>query len=155
MPLPAITDHDAWSVLLHLLCFDAIRDNCTRVVTDLSRHWRRRTTAFEQFVYFFAFRDDRPQSRVRNIITRSVKPGMVAMLSGDMVAMTLLHYLGFYTPHDYYWQVYPFLQQALGHSATYYDVIRHLGHYLSCKQDKNLYNPLGLPFVNEMAKQQL
>lgn len=147
MPLPAVTDHEAWSGLSQLLCFDAIRDNRTRIKTDLSKHWRRRRTPFEQFVFFFTHRDDRPRVQVRNIITRSVKPGMVAMLSGDVVAMVLLSRLGFFVPPDKYWRVYPFLKQSLGEDTLLYSVVRHLARYLSCTQDPNMYDPIGEPFV--------
>ncbi|KAK7198841.1 hypothetical protein NESM_000850100 [Novymonas esmeraldas] len=145
LPLPPVAAHEDWAVLNAMLKFDAVRDNKTRVITDLSKHWRRRRTQFEQFVHFFAFRDARPVRPARNMITQSVKPGMVAMLTGDTTAMYLLHRLGFFTPPDYYWTVFPFLRQALGDGTATYDVVRHLGLYLSAVQPADMYNPVERP----------
>lgn len=145
LPLPTVTAHEEWAAMNTMLKFDAIRDNKTRIITDLSKHWKKRRTQFEQFVHFFAFRDARPVGRVKNLITDSVKPGMVAMLMGDVTAVLLLHRLGFFIPPDYYWSVYPFLRQALGEGTLAYDVVRHLGMYCSSAQPKDMYNPVERP----------
>ncbi|KAG5494218.1 hypothetical protein GH5_02210 [Leishmania sp. Ghana 2012 LV757] len=145
LPLPPVTAHEEWAALNGILKFDAIRDNKIRVITDLSKHWKKRRTQFEQFVYFFAFRDARPVRPAKNIITQSVKPGMVAMLTGDVRAMVLLHRLGFFIPPDYYWSVFPFLRQSLGEGTLKYDVVRHLGLYLSATQPADMYNPVEKP----------
>ncbi|TPP55650.1 hypothetical protein CGC20_11220 [Leishmania donovani] len=145
LPLPPVTAHEDWAALNAMLKFDAIRDNKTRVITDLSKHWKKRRTQFEQFIYFFAFRDARPVRPAKNIITQSAKPGMVAMLTGDVPAMVLLHRLGFFIPPDYYWKVFPFLRQALGEGTLAYDVVRHLGLYLSSAQPADMYNPVEVP----------
>ncbi|GET91774.1 hypothetical protein, conserved [Leishmania tarentolae] len=145
LPLPPVTAHEDWAALNTMLKFDAIRDNRTRVITDLSKHWKKRRTQFEQFVYFFSFRDARPVGPAKNIITKSVKPGMVAMLTGDVPAIVLLHRLGFFIPPDYYWKVFPFLRQALGEGTQAYDVVRHLGLYLSSSQPADMYNPVEAP----------
>lgn len=145
LPLPPVTAHEEWAAMNNMLKFDAIRDNKTRVITDLSKHWKKRRTQFEQFVHFFAFRDARPVRPAKNIITQSVKPGMVAMLMGDVTAVLLLHRLGFFVPPDYYWAVYPFLRQALGEGTLAYDVVRHLGLYFSSAQPKDMYNPVERP----------
>lgn len=147
LPLPPIIAHDEWKAMMTMLKFDAIRDNRTRIITDVSKHWKKRHTQFEQFVFFFGFRDHRPPSAtVKNVVTRSVKPGMVAMLSGDLQAMLLLHRLGFFIPPGYYWEVFPFLRQALGDGTLAYDVVRHLGLYLSSKQDNaSMFNPIEPP----------
>ncbi|KPI87818.1 hypothetical protein ABL78_3117 [Leptomonas seymouri] len=142
LPLPPVTAHEEWAVMNTMLKFDAIRDNKTRIITDLSKHWKKRRTQFEQFVYFFAFRDARPARPAKNVITQSVKPGMVAMLMGDVTAVLLLHRLGFFIPPDYYWSVYPFLRQALGKGTLAYDVVRHLGLYFSSVQPADMYNPV-------------
>nr|CCM18495.1 hypothetical protein, conserved [Leishmania guyanensis] len=145
LPLPPVTAHEDWAALNAMLRFDAIRDNKTRVITDLSKHWKKRRTQFEQFIHFFAFRDARPVRPAKNIITQSVKPGMVAMLTGDILAMALLHRLGFFIPPDYYWTVFPFLRQALGEDTLVCDVVRHLGLYLSSAQPADMYNPVEEP----------
>ncbi|KAG5494997.1 hypothetical protein JKF63_02049 [Porcisia hertigi] len=145
LPLPPVTAHKDWAALNSLLKFDFIRDNKTRIITDLSKHWRKRRTQFEQFVHFFFFRDARPVRPAKNIITQSVKPGMVAMLSGDVTAMVLLHRLDFFIPPDYYWSVFPFLRQALGEGTPAYDAVRHLGLYLSASQPVDMYNPVERP----------
>ncbi|KAG5469306.1 hypothetical protein LSCM1_02521 [Leishmania martiniquensis] len=145
LPLPPVTAHEDWVTLNGILKFDAIRNNETRVITDLSKHWKKRRTPFEQFIFFFAFRDARPVRPAKNIITSSVKPGMVAMLTGDVRAMILLHRLGFFIPPDYYWTVFPFLRQALGEGTLTYDAVRHLGLYLSSAQSADMYNPVERP----------
>jgi hypothetical protein len=145
LPLPPVTAHEEWAAMNAMLKFDAIRDNKTRIITDLSKHWKKRRTQFEQFVHFFAFRDARPVRPVKNIVTQSVKPGMVAMLMGDVTAVLLLHRLGFFIPPDYYWSVYPFLRQALGEGTLTYDVVRHLGLYFSSVQPAEMYNPVERP----------
>ncbi|KPA76785.1 hypothetical protein ABB37_07604 [Leptomonas pyrrhocoris] len=145
LPLPPVTAHEEWAAMNAMLKFDAIRDNKTRVITDLSKHWKKRRTQFEQFVHFFAFRDARPVRPAKNIITQSVKPGMVAMLTGDVTAVLLLHRLGFFIPPDYYWSVYPFLRQSLGEGTLAYDVVRHLGLYVSSVQPTDMYNPVERP----------
>lgn len=145
LPLPCVTAHAEWAAMNAMLKFDAIRDNKTRVITDLSKHWKKRRTQFEQFVHFFAFRDARPVRPAKNIITQSVKPGMVAMLMGDVTAVLLLHRLRFFIPPDYYWSVYPFLRQSLGEGTLAYDVVRHLGLYFSSVQPADMYNPVERP----------
>ncbi|CCW63055.1 unnamed protein product [Phytomonas sp. EM1] len=140
--LPAVTAHDEWTQLMKMLKYDAIRDNATRIKTDLSKRWRRYHTPFEQFVFFFSFRDDRPNGAVRNVVTRSVKPGMVAILTGDLVAMYLLHKLGFFIPPDYYWEVFPFMKRSVGKHAAPQVLVRHFALYLSSKQCPDIYNPV-------------
>lgn len=112
VPLPPVTAHEEWEEMLALMGFDAIRDNRTRIITDFSRHWKRRTIPYEQFVFFYAFRDHLPPAPVKNIVTRSVKPGMVAMLSMNAQAMWLLHHHEFFIPEDHYWDVFRFLEPA-------------------------------------------
>lgn len=113
VPLPPVTAHDEWEEMLYWMGFDAIRDNKTRIVTDFSRHWKRRTLPFEQFVFFYSFRDHRPPAPVMNIVTRSAKPGMVAMLRMNIVALQLLHHHEFFIPEDHYWDVFPYLEEAV------------------------------------------
>lgn len=145
LPLPSVTAHEEWRRVNEILKFDAIRDNRTRIITDLSKHWKRRSTQFEQFVHFFSLRTARPVRQVKNMITHAVKSGMVAMLTGDLTALFLLHRLGFFVPPDYYWTVFPFLQQALGEGTLTHDVVRHVGAYLSSRQPADMYNPIERP----------
>lgn len=151
LALPKVTAHEEWRTAMQLLRFDAIRDNRTRVITDLSKYWKKRHTLFEQFVSFFSYRDDVPTMEVKNILTPSVKPGMVAMLTGDIVAVILLHHLGFFIPPDYYWSVFPFLGPALVEGTMRHDVMRHLGRYYSAKQPSDMYNPIVNPFAARVA----
>lgn len=155
IPLPPITAHDEWRAMMRALCFDALRDNRTRIVTDLSKHWKKRQTPFEQFVFFFSFRDDRPLGEVKNVLTRSVKPGIAAMLCGDVAAMLVLHNLNFFIPPDYYWSLFPFLAQALGEGTVIYDVVRHLATYLYARQSPHLFNPIESPFASASASSAL
>ncbi|CAD2217830.1 hypothetical protein, conserved [Angomonas deanei] len=146
--IPPVTAHDDWADMNSLLKFDFILKNKTRVKTDLSKQWRKRNTQFEQFAYFFSFRDDVPeQNSTLNMITRSVKPGMIAMLSGDIAAMVLLANLEFLIPYDYFWSVFPFLDDAFGSDSPQYSLIRHVGLYLSSKQKSNKFNPIVNPFA--------
>ncbi|EPY34722.1 hypothetical protein STCU_01380 [Strigomonas culicis] len=148
LPLPPIVAHEDWQTLNSLLRFDYILKNRTRVKTDLSKHWRKRHNQFEQFVYFYGFREEpTSESKAVNMITRSVKPGMVAMLAGDVAAVLLLHNLDFFIPYDYYWSVFPYLDEALGTDSPTYCVMRHLGLHLSSKQRKDMFNPIINPFA--------
>ncbi|CCW66147.1 unnamed protein product [Phytomonas sp. Hart1] len=140
--LPVVTAHNEWRELTKMLKFDAIRDNLTRIKTDLSKRWRQYHTPFEQFVFFFSFRDDRPKGVVKNVVTQSVKPGMVAILTGDLMAMYLLHKLGFFIPPDYYWEVFLFMKRSVGKHGTPQDLVRHFALHLSSKQCPNIFNPV-------------
>lgn len=112
VPLPPVTAHEEWEEMICWLGFDGVRDNRTRVITDFSRHWKRRTIAYDQFIFFYSFRDHQPSTPVMNIITRSVKPGMVAMLCMNQHAMQLLHHHEFFIPEDHYWDMFPYLEEA-------------------------------------------
>lgn len=112
VPLPPVTAHEEWEEMICWLGFDALRDNRTKVITDFSRHWKRRTIAYEQFIFFYSFRDHQPSTEVMNIITRSVKPGMVAMLCMNQHALQLLHHHEFFIPEDHYWDMFPYLEEA-------------------------------------------
>lgn len=112
VPLPPVTAHDEWEEMIYWMGFDAIRDNKTRIITDFSRHWKRRTIPYDQFVFFYSFRDHQPPTPVLNIVTRSVKPGMAAMLRMNLVSLQLLHHHEFFIPEDHYWDVFPYLEDA-------------------------------------------
>eukprot|EP00796_Vickermania_ingenoplastis_P004167 gene4167-3008_t len=134
VPLPPVTAHEEWEEMIVTMGFDAIRDNRTRIITDFSRHWKRRTIPYEQFVFFYDFRDRHPPATVKNIVTRPLKPGMVAMLSMNLRAMELLHHHNFLMPEDEYWEVFRFLEAAAGGNTAKYYKVRHLGLYLSSTQ---------------------
>lgn len=145
VPLPAVTDHTAWKEMMELMGLDSVRDNRTRILTDLSKHWKRRTTPYEQFVFFYDFKNHSPPAPTKNIVTLSVKPGMVAMLRMDVVAMYLLHHHNFFIPEDHYWDVFRYLDTAVVERRLYNEV-RHFGLFLSGTQrGLSLFSPIEQP----------
>eukprot|EP00658_Telonema_sp_P-2_P046372 TRINITY_DN3452_c0_g1_i5.p1 TRINITY_DN3452_c0_g1~~TRINITY_DN3452_c0_g1_i5.p1 ORF type:complete len:463 (-),score=133.23 TRINITY_DN3452_c0_g1_i5:456-1844(-) len=106
---PKISDHILWKSLLERLRFDWIRDNKTRIFTELSKQWKKLNTPFEQFCHFYFFRTARPAHDCKGMLTHSQKPIMVAALTGDVDAVVQLADLGFFVPPDYYWQLLSFM----------------------------------------------
>ncbi|KEG13994.1 hypothetical protein DQ04_00681180 [Trypanosoma grayi] len=151
LPLPSVTAHEEWQALNSMLKFDWVRDNRTRIFTEISKRWKKRHTQFEQFVHFFEFRDDRPVHPVKNMLTHSAKPVLVSVLSGDVLAVVLLARLGFFVPPDYYWDIFPFFAESLrapGSDGHMYDLMRHLCLHLAERQNAlhgDLFNPIDPP----------
>nr|CCC94142.1 conserved hypothetical protein [Trypanosoma congolense IL3000] len=151
MSLPKVTDHEQWRVLNATLKFDWIRDNRTRVFTEISKRWKARHTQFEQFVHFFGYRDAQPKHQVKTMLTHCAKPVFVSILSGDVVAVVLLARMGFFVPPDYYWNIFPHFAESLlrkGNDGTLYLLMRHLCLHFSVQQQalgKHVYNPIEPP----------
>ncbi|CBH16233.1 hypothetical protein, conserved [Trypanosoma brucei gambiense DAL972] len=151
LPLPKITEHKQWQELNSILKFDWIRDNRTRVFTEISRRWKQRHTQFEQFVHFFGYRDAKPQHQVKNMLTNCAKPVFISILSGDIVAVVLLARLEFFVPPDYYWDIFPYFAETLlkkGSDGKTYAVMRHLCQHFHERQQslrKDVYNPIEPP----------
>lgn len=143
VPLPPVTGHSEWEEMMRLMGFDAIRDNTTRVVTSFSRHWKRRSIPYEQFVYFYEFRRHVPTGSAVNVITPSVKPGIVAMLAMNVQALQLLHHHGFCIPKDYFWDIFRYLDHSKTGNVVLFAKIRHIGLYLSATQkEEDFFNPM-------------
>ena len=102
---PAVHNHEHWAMLMERLKFDWIRDNRTKIFTELSKFWKKSNTPFEQFVHFFFYRDSEPNHESKGMLTHRQKPIMVATLAGDVDAVVLLCDLGFYIPPDYFWEL--------------------------------------------------
>lgn len=148
LPLPRVTAHQEWKTLNLMLKFDWIRDSRTRIFTEISKRWKKRHTQFEQFVYFFEYRDDRPVYPVKNMLTQSTKPVLVSVLSGDVLAVVLLARLGFFVPPDYYWDIFAFFEESLlrkSRDKRAYHLMRHLCLHLAERQSAlrgDVFNPI-------------
>ncbi|KAG8344317.1 hypothetical protein ERJ75_001446600 [Trypanosoma vivax] len=151
LPLPKVTEHSQWQTLNSLLKFDWIRDNRTRIFTEISKKWKKRRTQFEQFVHFYEYRDARPVRRVKNMLTHCTKPVLVSLLSGDIFAVVILARLGFFVPPDYYWDIFPFFRETLlrkDRDGRLYSTMRHLCLHLAERQRAirgDVYNPIEPP----------
>jgi hypothetical protein len=132
---PKADNHEAWTNLLARLRFDWIRDNRTPIFTELSKHWKKRHTPFEQFAHFLFFRDSLPARPTVNMLTHAQKPVLVAAMAGDTPAFVLLARLGFAHPSDAAWERTQFLKQML--DTRRYAVLRHLNCYFFRRQFKN------------------
>jgi len=132
---PKANNDDAWNALLSRLRFDAIRDNRTPIYTELSKHWKKRHTPFEQFAHFLSFRDSMPVHFTLNMLTHGQKPALVAALCGDTTAFVLLARLGFAIPSDVQWERTPFMRDTL--DTRRHAVLRHLNTYFFRRQFKN------------------
>jgi len=123
---PAVTDHGEWNALMALLSFDAIRDNRTKLYTDISRNWIRSRTPFEQFAHFLYFCEARPIHPVRNMLINAQKPTMVAVLTQNSDAFVALADLGFLIPPDFYWDL-PIFSPPPTNDVYVNECLRHLG----------------------------
>lgn len=166
---PPITDHILWKSLLERLRFDWIRDNKTRIFTELSKQWKKINTPFEQFCHFFFFRTARPAHECKGMLTHAQKPVIVATLTGDVDAVVQLADLGFFVPPDYYWQLLSFMVSgAIG--AGYIDgptlyAMRQVLAFLYERQEERVragtmqptFNPLspGTAVQPEQRKEQV
>ncbi|KAH9578315.1 hypothetical protein LSM04_001880 [Trypanosoma melophagium] len=148
LPLPSVISHEDWQTLNSILKFDWIRDNRTRIFTEISKRWKKRHTQFEQFVHFFEYRDDRPLHPVKNMLTHSTTPVLVSVLSGDVMAVVLLARLGFFVPPDYYWDIFSFFAESLlpkSSDGEMYNLMRHLCLHLAERQQAlrgDVFNPI-------------
>ena len=106
VPPPPATEHPTWETYGRLLGFHRIRDNVTCIYTELSPQWRKRTTPFEQFLHFYAFRRDTPRHPTKAMLTHAEKPTLVAALAGDPAAFVRLAQLGFRVFPDRYFDVF-------------------------------------------------
>jgi hypothetical protein len=143
---PPVSQHDQWRRMMQLLMFDWIRDNRTRIFTELSKFWKKSHTQFEQFAHFLFYRDDRPAHAVKNMLTHSQKPVMVSVVGGSVDAVVLLSELGFFVPPDYFWASFPFFRETLeGPTGR---ILRHLCvHYYQRQSTRGsaLFNPIAPP----------
>ena len=151
---PPVAQHDQWRRMMQLLMFDWIRDNRTRIFTELSKYWKKSHTQFEQFAHFLFYRDDRPAHVVRNMLTHSQKPVMVAVIGGSLDAVVVLSELGFFVPPDYFWASFPFFKETL--EGTMGHVLRHLCvHYYQRQSTRSTspFNPILPPSPPIQAQQ--
>lgn len=110
---PDPSDDALWESMLAHLRFDWIRDNRTRLYTELSKQWKKRHTPFEQFAHFFGYRKDTPYYPTKGMLTHSQKPVIVACIAGDLQAVVALCELGFEVPSESIWNALPFFREAL------------------------------------------
>lgn len=121
---PPIAASEKWDILLERLKFTWIRDNRTRIFTELSRHWKRSHSPFEQFMHFFFYRKAVPLHKTKGMMLHRQKPVIVACLAGDIEATVLLCELGFEVPSDLMWERLPYFKECL--DPKLYCVLRHL-----------------------------
>lgn len=124
---PPVQNHDQWSMLLERLKFDWIRDNKTKIFTELSKFWKKSHTPFEQFAHFFFYRDATPTHESKGMLTHRQKPIMVATLSGDIDAVVLLCDLGFYVPPDYFWELVGIVGSST--NAQFHEIRKILAYF--------------------------
>lgn len=124
IPPPSIAAHEKWQVLLERLKFTWIRDNRTRIYTELSRNWKRTHSPFEQFMHFYFFRTAMPFHKTKGMLLHRQKPVIIACLAGDIEAVVLLCELGFEVPSDLLWERLPYFKEYL--DPKVYCVLRHL-----------------------------
>jgi hypothetical protein len=135
IPPPPLGNDEAWGRMLRRLKFDYIRDNRTKIYTELSKNWKKGHTQFEQFVHFAYYRDAVTAWPTKAMITHSQKPILVACITGDIDAMILLAELGYFVPSDAFWDILPYFGQL--DEATYF-TLRHLCLYYFKKQQRGL-----------------
>ena len=135
IPPPNIADEEAWGRLISRLRLDWIRDNRTKVYTELSKYWKRSHTQFEQFAHLLFYRDAMPNFQTKGMITHSQKPVLVACIAGDVDAVVLLAEMGFFVLADVFWDMLPYFKEL---NPRTYTTLRHLCVYYFKKQQRRL-----------------